>query len=120
MSENCGAIQYVYRLATPAEWRAMQTTGALTRRPLDARDGFIHLSTRAQVLQTARRHFAPEAKLYALEIPLAAIAAKTRFERAPGRDEKFPHYYGALSLAQVARAPVLTQRGGEFRWEDAS
>ena len=51
-----------------------------------AKDGFIHASTREQILPTANR----------------------RFEFSPGSGEKHPHIYGSLSLHAICGISSLT------------
>ncbi len=104
----------VYRLATADEWRITQETGVAPERDIDARDGYMHLSTRAQALETARLYFAGATDLLALEIPLSPIAAQVKFELAPKRGEEFPHLYGPLRLDRIARAIRLTPAGDGF------
>lgn len=104
----------VYRLASVAEWRAAQANGVVPQRDIDQRDGYMHLSTRDQLLETARLHFAGSDDLLALEIPLAAIAELVKFELAPKRGEKFPHLYAELRVEHVAKAITLRRDGDEF------
>lgn len=112
--------QCVYRLATKAEWTATEETGLAPTREIDKRDGYIHLSTRTQVIETANIHFAGAHDLLALEIALTAIADQVKFELAPRRGERFPHLYGALRREHVTRAIGLINVGGGFQFgEDA-
>ena len=108
----------VYRLATRAEWIATQDSGIAPTRDVDERDGYIHLSTRDQVLETANLHFAGARDLLALEIPLQVLADDVKFELAPKRGEAFPHLYGALRREHVARAIRLVDRGDGFQFGD--
>lgn len=110
--------EFVYRLATGAEWTAALETGVLPTRDIDKRDGYIHLSMRAQVLETANLHFANAEDLLALEIALAPIADAVKFELAPKRGESFPHYYGVLRQSHVARAIVLERQADDFSFGD--
>ncbi len=48
---------HVYKLLTGADWKAASAMG-VTCTELDERDGYVHLSTRVQVAETARLHFA--------------------------------------------------------------
>lgn len=111
--------EFVYRLASAAEWKAAQSTGAIPKRDIDVKDGYFHLSTQEQALETARLHFAGADDLLALEIPLAAIADKLKFELAPKRGEAFPHYYGDLLAAHVRRAIALKRDGAAFSFGEA-
>ena len=70
------------------------------------------------MLETARLHFQHENSLLALEIPLAPIAEQVKFELAPKRGEYFPHFYGELRRAHIARAILLSKEGGNFIFGD--
>ncbi len=110
--------EFIYRLASAAEWRQACENGAVPKREIDVKDGYFHLSTRDQALETARLHFAGADDLVALEIPLALVADKVKFELAPKRGDAFPHYYGDLQAAQVARAIPLRRDGDAFAFGD--
>ena len=118
MTEN--EPDFVYRLANAAEWKAAQGTGAVPKRDIDIKDGYFHLSTCEQALETARIHFAGADDLLALEIPLAAIRDKMKFDLAPKRGEAFPHYYGDLLAVHVARVIMLKRDGAEFSFGDSA
>jgi len=105
---------YVYRLATQQEWRDAKETGTIPEREIDRRDGYLHLSTRDQVLETAKLHFAEVDDLLALEIPFDAIAQTVKFELAAKRGTYFPHFYGQLSVTNVANAICLEPDGDGF------
>ena len=107
---------FVYRLASAAEWREAEKTGLVPKREIDVKDGYMHLSTREQVVETARLHFAGAGDLLALEIPLAPIAEDVKFELAPKRGEAFPHLYRALRREDVAAAIPLEREGEAFRF----
>ena len=109
---------FVYRLATSAEWIATEENGVAPTRDIDKRDGYIHLSTRMQVIETANMHFTGVRDLLALEIPLAAIADQVKFELAQKRGEEFPHLYGALRREHVVRVIKLIDQGGGFEFGD--
>ena len=111
---NTTQPEFVYRLASIAEWEVAKATGKLPKREIDIKDGYFHLSTREQALETARLHFAGADDLLALEIPLAAIVDNVKFELAPKRGEAFPHFYGALCREHVASAITLTRDGEGF------
>jgi len=110
---------YVYRLAALGEWKEALKAGRVPLREIDEKDGYIHLSTREQLLETARLHFAGARDLVALEIPLAPIASNVRFETAPKRGEAFPHLYAPLEPAMVKRVLAIEPDGDAFRIGDA-
>ncbi|MBL4620345.1 MAG: DUF952 domain-containing protein [Marinicaulis sp.] len=117
-SENVTPV-FVYRLATQEEWSVAQENGYVPLRPIDEQDGYIHLSIREQLLETAQRHFVGVTDLLALEIPLEVIAGKVKFEMAAKRGALFPHLYDSLATKDVAQVIKLLNDGDKFRWEDA-
>lgn len=110
------APEFVYRLASAEEWRAAQETGAVPKRDIDERDGYFHLSTREQALDTANLHFKDAADLLALAIPLKLIADKVKFEVAPKRGEAFPHLYGDLKREHVSAVIGLEKTAAGFQF----
>jgi uncharacterized protein (DUF952 family) len=62
-------------------------------------EGFIHCSTREQVLRTASRFYAGRSGLVLLCINAAALGAAVRFEAVDG--EQFPHCYGKIPLEAI-------------------
>jgi len=112
--------KFVYRLATAAEWRDAKSSGVVPLRDIDEKDGYVHLSTRDQVIATANIHFKGAADLLALEIPLAVIEDRVKFELAPKRGEAFPHLYDRLRARDVCAAIALIQSAGGFAFGEAS
>jgi uncharacterized protein (DUF952 family) len=98
--------ELLYKVLRTAEWHEAQTQRVITGSPDDVRDGFIHLSTRAQLAGTLARHFAGEAGLVVLEIAADRLSAGLRWE--PSRDGAlFPHLYGLLPLDAVIRTIAI-------------
>jgi len=86
-------------MAGRADWALAETTGFYAGSADDARDGFIHFSTAAQVAESARRHRAGQVGLL-----LIAVAENGcgpwRWEAARSGD-LFPHLYGRLPLKAI-------------------
>ncbi len=122
------AARTVYKLLTRAEWEAALQEGIYCGSGHDRRDGFIHLSTAAQLAETARKYFSGVADLvlltvsvedlesYALPARMAApVSPKEnkagvpllRWEPSRGGD-LFPHLYGGLPLCAVTGVTALT------------
>lgn len=114
MSMDQSKPEFVYRLATGAEWAEAKKTGRVPLRSIDEKDGYVHLSTRDQLLDTARLHFAGENDLLALEIPLHPIENHVKFELAPKRGEKFPHLFSSLDVSWVKQALSLVSANDGF------
>ena len=92
-----------------ADWRAAQQAGEYRGSADDARDGFLHFSTAAQVRASAAKHRAGERHLWLIAADTAALGAALRWEPAAGgqRPGLFPHLYGPLPLAAVRTAVPL-------------
>jgi len=50
-------VTTLYKICPVSLWRAAESTGVFRGSEVDRRDGFIHLSTAAQVAETAAKHF---------------------------------------------------------------
>ncbi|MCX4239925.1 DUF952 domain-containing protein [Paraliomyxa miuraensis] len=94
----------IYKICPASHWRTCQQTGRLPLSPVDAADGFIHLSAAHQVQQTAARHFRHQPDLVLLEVdPDRLPPGALRWEVSRGGD-RFPHLYGDLPASAVLRA----------------
>lgn len=96
----------LYKICTRAEWRAAEAAGVFEGSALDRADGFVHLSTRAQVEETARRHFAAQDDLVLVELDADQLGPALRWEPSRGGD-LFPHLYGPLPPSQASRVVPL-------------
>ena len=86
--------QFVYRLLTRSEWTVALAQQRYLPTPLDQRDGFIHLSTLSQALDTARVHFPHATDLLLAQLNAATLWPHLRWEAVAARDSQcFPHYY---------------------------
>jgi len=98
----------VYHIVPREDWDAAQAKGEYRPASVDAQ-GFVHCSTRVQVVGTANDNFRGEDGLVLLCIDTAKLAPVLRYEPGdmPGHDpsdhELFPHLYGALNLDAVRR-----------------
>ena len=91
----------VYKLLTEADWAAAEMAG-VTATALDLADGYVHLSTAAQVRETARRYYSGETRVRLLRFDLAALC-DVRWEPSRGGD-LFPHLYGPLEISKAGAA----------------
>lgn len=106
----------IYKIVPAALWRAAREAGVFTGAPVDLADGYIHLSTAAQVRETARRHFAGQDDLLLVAVDPAALGPALAYEPSRGGD-LFPHLYGPLPLSAVVAAvplPLGTDGGHAF------
>ncbi len=96
----------IYKICERAEWHAAERAGIYRGSDVDVRDGFIHISTAAQVSGTAEKHFAGQTELVLVAVDADALGPALKWERSRGGD-LFPHVYAALPLDAVRWAKVL-------------
>ena len=99
----------IYKICSAPDWRQAEAQGMYRGSADDARDGFIHFSTAAQVAATARKHFFGKKDLLLVEVDGDALGEHLRWE--PSRnDELFPHLYGEFALSAVRVVRELLSR----------
>lgn len=104
-----------FKVLTAAEMTALERDATFAGSPDDRRDGYIHLSTAAQLTATVDRHYAGRSDLHVAEVDLDALGDAVRWEAARG-GEDFPHLYGDLPLdAVVAYSPLERDAEGAVR-----
>lgn len=91
---------YIFHIATRAAWEAARKQGHYQVESL-TREGFIHASTREQVLRTASRFYHGQTGLVLLMIEAARLHSEVRYEDLSGEGLLFPHIYGAVNLDAV-------------------
>ena len=92
--------ELIYKLCSKAEWDAALAAGSYAGSAADARDGFVHFSTAAQLEATATKYFAGRTDLVLVEVDATRLGPALRFEPSRGGD-LFPHLYGVLALDAV-------------------
>jgi uncharacterized protein (DUF952 family) len=95
-----GMTDCVYKWLTLEDWRRAEVSGEIIT-ALDTADGYVHLSTRAQAGETARRHFSGMGEAILLEFDAARLDP-LKWEKSRG-GEDFPHLYGPLKLSGARR-----------------
>jgi uncharacterized protein (DUF952 family) len=107
-----------YKIVDAAEWRAAVAEGRYDGAAVDLADGYIHMSTEAQLAETARRHFTGRGDLLLLTVDLTRFGDDLIWEPSRGGD-LFPHLYAPLSVSAVttSRAFSVTAEG-EMAFED--
>jgi uncharacterized protein (DUF952 family) len=100
------AAPLIYKILPAAAWREAEALGRFTGSPADLADGFIHLSTAAQVAETAARHFAGVAGLLLVTVSATDVRSQLRWEPSRG-GALFPHVYGPLPLSAVRAVTPL-------------
>jgi uncharacterized protein (DUF952 family) len=105
----------IFHLIARDDWAAAQAAGAYAPPSLEA-EGFIHFSTREQLLRSAARFYAGRDDLMVLVVDEQRVGPPVRYEPAHG--ELFPHVYGALNLDAVEEALPLRRDGDAFVMPD--
>jgi uncharacterized protein (DUF952 family) len=93
-------VHTIYKICPASAWREAERQGVYRGSADDARDGFIHFSTAAQVAETARKHFFGQKALFLIEVDADVLGPALRWERSRN-NELFPHFYGELDLGAV-------------------
>ena len=99
-------MPHVYKICPTALWREAERSGMFGGSEADRRDGFIHFSTAAQVVETAAKHFSGQADLLLVRINTAKLGEQLKWEPSRG-GALFPHLYGELDLSAVADVAAL-------------
>ncbi|MEZ5283114.1 MAG: DUF952 domain-containing protein [Acidimicrobiales bacterium] len=91
----------VFHISTPQAWQQAQLEGVYTHPSLEA-EGFIHMSTRDELLATTERHYAGVVGLILLEVDTSALPdGALVWEMAPTVGREFPHSYGPIPTSAV-------------------
>ena len=101
-----------YKVLTGEEMATLERDGRFDGAPIDLQDGYIHLSTAAQLTETVDRHFAGQTGLHVAAVDLGSFGASLKWEEARG-GQRFPHLYGPLLLETVvAYGPLERDENG--------
>jgi len=90
----------IFKILRRSEWDMLRQQGETLGAPVDLADGYIHLSTAAQVTETAARHFKGESNLVLVALDADTLGESLRWEVSRG-GQLFPHLYRALHLSDV-------------------
>ena len=88
----------IYKICPRSAWQSAVEQGSYAGSADDLRDGFIHLSTAAQVRATAAKYFTGVTGLVLVAVDPAALGEHLKWEPARG-GQLFPHLYGNLPVA---------------------
>lgn len=95
----------VYKILSHADWQVSEQLG-YTKTDLDEMDGYVHLSTREQVLETLTLHYPGQENVRLLEYIVEEMSGPIRWEESRG-GQLFPHFYSSLRLDAAKRAWTL-------------
>jgi uncharacterized protein (DUF952 family) len=104
-----------YKVLTADELAALEHDGSFAGAPVDLADGYIHLSTAAQLAETIDKHFAGQDDLQLVAVDLDALGEVVKWEPSRG-GQLFPHIYAPLTLDVVlAYSPLDYEPDGSIR-----
>lgn len=101
----------IYKIFRADEYAAFLRDGYTDGAPIDVKDGYVHLSTAAQVAETAAKHFAGEEGLMLLGLNADQLGQDLTWEPSRG-GALFPHLYRVLHASDVLWARDLPLVGG--------
>ncbi len=110
----------IYHITSRADWEKAQDSGKYIAESLN-HEGFIHASTREQVVHTASRYYRGQHGLLLLVIDTDRVQPEVRFDpvQLEGKATEFPHIYGPFNLdAVVDVLPFEPEENGEFQLPD--
>ncbi len=104
--------QVAYKVLTAAQMADLEAQAVFKGAPVDRADGYIHLSTAAQLAETVDKHFAGQDDLHIVTVDLAVLGDAVKWEASRG-GALFPHIYTDLPLSAVlAYGPLHRDEAG--------
>jgi uncharacterized protein (DUF952 family) len=103
-------LRVLYKIIDTASWHQAEVAGIFKGAAIDLKDGYIHLSTAAQVKETARLHFAGATNLLLVAIDEAVLSKDLKWEASRG-GQLFPHVYGHIDPINILWAKPLIWNG---------
>jgi uncharacterized protein (DUF952 family) len=104
-----------YKVLSGEQMAALERDGRFDGAPVDLADGYIHLSTEAQLTETVDKHFAAQSDLHVAAVDLGSFGETLKWEVSRG-GELFPHLYEPLLLETViAYGPLERAADGTIR-----
>ena len=108
MSPSPALPAVAYKVLTAPQWAQWHAGGEFSGAPVDLADGYIHLSTAAQLTETVNKHFAGQADLSVVHVDLAVLGDLVRWEPSRG-GALFPHVYGVIPMTAVLTVQALAR-----------
>ncbi len=101
-------MKLIYHITEQSTWDQSNRDGIYLPTNF-MREGFIHCSTREQVLETAERYYAHDSNLVLLQIDVERLQSDLVEENLFGGTELYPHIYGPLNLDAVVTAAIFNK-----------
>jgi uncharacterized protein (DUF952 family) len=105
-----------YKVLTGAQMAVLEHDASFAGAPIDLADGYVHLSTAAQLTETVDKHFAGQDDLWVAAVDLGALGDAIKWEESRG-GALFPHLYGGPLLLEtvIAHGPLERDAGGAVK-----
>ena len=105
----------IYKICPQDLWEEAKARHGFHGAPVDLADGYIHLSTAAQLTETVDKHFAGQEDLHVVAVDLAAHGEAVKWEPSRG-GQLFPHLYAPMLLeTAIAYGPLTRDAEGKVR-----
>lgn len=91
----------IFHIASRPQWNIAQNSGIYRCESLET-EGFIHCSTRSQVIPVAQKFFNGQVNLVLLWIDADRLTAEWRYDVIE-TGESFPHIYGEINLEAIVQ-----------------
>jgi len=113
----------IYHLTAHQAWHEAQQRGDYRADSLES-EGFIHCSTKTQVLPVAEKYYKGQTGLLLFTIDPALLASELRWEPPAGgspppgvpEGDLFPHIYGPINLNAIVKVHDLESNiDGSFK-----
>lgn len=91
----------IYKIFRADEYAAFVSAGETLGAPIDIADGYVHMSTKEQVQETAAKHFSNETDLKLLALDSEVLGDALKWEPSRG-GALFPHLYRALNIDDIS------------------
>lgn len=103
-----------YKVLTAEQMATLEREESFAGAPIDLADGYIHLSTAAQLTETVDKHFAGQRDLHVAAVDLGSFGAGLKWEESRG-GQLFPHLYGGPLLLETVIAYGPLERDADGR-----
>ena len=105
-----------YKVLLADELILLERDGVFAGAPVDVADGYIHMSTAAQLGETIEKHFSGREDLQIVAVDLEPLGDAVKWEESRG-GALFPHIYGTpLTLDVVlAYGPLEYEPDGSIK-----
>ncbi|RUN75264.1 DUF952 domain-containing protein [Sphingomonas sp. TF3] len=103
-----------YKVLTAEQMATLETEESFAGAPIDLADGYIHLSTAAQLTETVDKHFAGQSDLHVAAVDLGSFGAGLKWEESRS-GQLFPHLYGGPLLLETVIAYGPLERDADGR-----